>query len=96
MKCCPKPVADFESNSKSVKSYEWFCTIKNMKKYTPSQAYKVFKGIIEINPSPCLTDNAVIEVCGKTKISCLQIQEQALKDIHIQPNILSQFAKLER
>ena len=67
-----------------------------MKKYTPSQAYKMFKGIIEINPSLCLIDDAIIEVCGKTKISCLQIQEQALKDKHIQPYILSEMAKFER
>ena len=24
MRSCPKPVVDFESNSKSVKSYKWF------------------------------------------------------------------------
>ena len=96
MKSCPKPVVDFESNSKSVKSYNWFRTIKNMKKYTSSQAYKMFKGIIEINRSLCLIDDALIEVYDKTKISCLQRQEQALKDKHIQPYILSQIAKLER
>ena len=28
MKSCLKPVADFESNSKSVKSYKWFRTKK--------------------------------------------------------------------
>ena len=73
MKSCFKPVVDFESTSKSVKSYKSFRTLKNMKKYTPSQAYKMFKGIIEINPSLCLIDDAIIEVCAKTKISCLQI-----------------------
>ena len=69
---------------------------KNMKKHAPSQTYKMFKGIIEISSSLCLTDDAIIEVCGKTKISCLQIQEQALKDKHIQPYILSRIAKFER
>ena len=48
-----------------------------MKKYTPSQAYKTFKVITEINPSLYLIDDAILEVCGKTKLSCLQIQEQA-------------------
>ena len=28
MKSHPKPVVDFESNSKSVKSYKWFCSKK--------------------------------------------------------------------
>ena len=69
---------------------------KKKKNYTPSQAYKMFKGIIEINRSLCIFDDAIIEVCGKTKISCLQIQEQALKDKHIQPYILSEMAKFER
>ena len=33
MKSCLKPVVDFESNSKSVKSYKWFHTQKkNLKK----------------------------------------------------------------
>ena len=48
-----------------------FHKIKNMKKCTPSQAYKMFKGIIEINPSLCLIDDAIVEVCRKTKIFCL-------------------------
>ena len=96
MKSCPKPVVDFKSNPESVKNYKWFCTIKNMKKYTLSQTYKMFKGIIEVNPSLCLIDDVIIEVCGKTKISCLQIQEQALKDKHLQPYILSQISKFER
>ena len=48
-----------------------------MKKYTPSQAYKTFKVITEINPSLCLIDDSILEACGKTKLSCLQIQEQA-------------------
>ena len=52
------------------------------------KAYKMLKGIIEINPSLCFIDDAIIEVCDKTKISCLQIQEQAY--------ILSQIAKFER
>ena len=88
MKSSPKVIVNFESNSKNVKSYKWFRPIKNMKKYTLSKAYKMFKGIIEINPSLCFIDDAIIEVCGKTKISCLQIQEQAY--------ILSQIAKFER
>ena len=67
-----------------------------MKKYTPSQAYKTFKVITEINPSLYLIDDAILEVCGKTKLSCLQIQEQAWKDKHIQPYILPRIAKFER
>ena len=78
----------FESNSKSVQIYKWFRSIKNMNKYTPSKTYKMFKDIIEINLSLCLIDDAIIEVCGKTKISCLQIQEQAY--------VLSRIAKFER
>ena len=56
----------------------------------------MFKGIIEINRSLCIFDDAIIEVCGKTKISCLQIQEQALKDKQMEPYILSRNAKFER
>ena len=69
---------------------------KKYKKYTPSQAYKMSKGIIEINRSLCIFDDAIIEVCGKTKTSCLQIQEQALKDKQMEPYILSRNAKFER
>ena len=32
MKSCPKPVVNFESNSKSVKSYKWFRS-KNIKSH---------------------------------------------------------------
>ena len=56
----------------------------------------MIKGIIEINRSLCIFDDAIIEVCGKTKISCLQIQEQALKDKQMEPYILSRNAKFER